>query len=60
MERLLLEEVTASSTCRRVLPLMEVVPGDVVQEITVANNEVTRTVQYAARGIPASRGGSTT
>ena len=28
------------------LPLVEVVPGDVLQEITVGNNEITRTVVY--------------
>ena len=32
------------------LPLLEVVPGDVEQQITVANSEVTRTVAYARDG----------
>ena len=32
------------------LPLVEVVPGDVLQEITVGNNEVTRTVVYEREG----------
>ncbi len=32
------------------LPLVEVVPGDVLQEITVGNNDVTRTVVYERDG----------
>ena len=32
------------------LPLVEIVPGDVVQEITVGNDEVTRTVVYEREG----------
>ena len=32
------------------LPLVEVVPGDVLQEITVGNNEITRTVVYEREG----------
>ena len=32
------------------LPLVEVVPGDVLQEITVGNNDVTRTVVYEREG----------
>jgi len=32
------------------LPLLEVVPGDVEQEITVANSETTRSVAYARDG----------
>ena len=32
------------------LPLVEIVPGDVLQEITVGNNEVTRTVVYEREG----------
>ncbi len=49
MERLLLEEVHFFELPPR-LRLLEVVPGDVVQEITVANSEVTRTVLYEREG----------
>ncbi|HEY5881422.1 MAG TPA: protein kinase [Nakamurella sp.] len=49
VERLLLEEMSFFDLPPR-LPLQEIVPGDVSQEITVANNEVTRTVQYQREG----------
>jgi len=49
LERLLLEEMNFFEL-PPVLPQQVVVPGDVAQEITVANNEVTRTVQYQREG----------
>ncbi len=49
LERLLLEEVHFFDLPPE-LRLLEVVPGDVAQEITVANNEVTRTVLYQREG----------
>jgi len=55
LERLVLEEVRFFDLPPR-LRLMEVVPGDVVQEITVANNDVTRTVLYEREGSRHPRG----
>ena len=59
VERLLLEEMNFFDL-PPVLPQQVVVPGDVAQEITVANNEVTRTVQYRAGGRRGMRKRSTT
>ena len=58
LERLLLEEMWTGRNEGKGsffdlpprLPLLEVVPSDVEQQITVANGEVTRTVAYARDG----------
>lgn len=56
LERLLLEEMRTGPDQGSFfdlpprLPFQVVVPGDVAEEITVANNEVTRTVQYQREG----------